>query len=407
MIEVTADILARHEQIRTLEREIDGLEEREAETLRRLDGERDQLIWLLGALQRLAQVPTEALIARPEAPVEVVRTTMLLRAAAAGIEERAAGLRRELDTLASLRQDLIARRDQVAALRDRLDSEMDGLSVMVERRQSLALRNRQDQAALDRSVAEMAGRASDLRDLVDRLAATPSASAETLSDDAQPGEPTSAEAPTVEGPADPPESADQQVAALSTVPVERETDIETERSERDPGMLEPPTSASHDRSALALELPSMVSSPSSATRAMLPLAEYEGVVLPTNADVLSHFGDRDQQGMVVNGLVLSVFPGAPIVAPLDGEVRFAGIFQGYGEILILEHAGGYHSLITGVGRIDAHIGQRVLVGEPVGVTHMPQNGDSGPVTMYFELRHMGRPVNPLLGLAQAQARGQG
>ena len=387
MIEVTADILARHEQIRALEREVAGLEEHETETLRRLDGEREQLMWLLGALQRLAQVPTEAMIARPDAPVEVVRATVLLRAAAAGIEDRAAGLRRELDTLASLRQDLIVRRDQVAALRDRLDGEMDGLAVMVERRQSMALRNRQDQAALDRSAAEMAERASDLRDLVDRLAAESSVPAVT--------------------PESPPEPADGQVAALPPDPGEGVAEPGTEGSRPQPGVPEPRSDASHDRSALALELPSMVSSSSPATRTMLPLAEYEGVVLPTNADVLSHFGDRDPQGMVINGLILSVFPGAPIVAPLDGQVRFAGIFRGYGEILILEHTGGYHSLITGVGRIDAHVGQRVLVGEPVGVTHMPQNGDSGPVTMYFELRHMGRPVNPLQGLARAQARGQG
>src|SRR3546814_6464457 len=61
-----------------------------------------------------------------------------------------------------------------------------------------------------------------------------------------------------------------------------------------------------------------------------------------------------------------------VVAPLDGTVRFAGEFRGYGRILILEHAGGYHSMISGLGRIDARVGQHVLAGEPLG--GVPQNG---------------------------------
>ena len=37
-----------------------------------------------------------------------------------------------------------------------------------------------------------------------------------------------------------------------------------------------------------------------------------------------------------------------------------------GSILIIRHGGGYHSLLAGLGRVDATIGQWVLAGEPVG-----------------------------------------
>ena len=102
------------------------------------------------------------------------------------------------------------------------------------------------------------------------------------------------------------------------------------------------------------------------------------------------------------GLILQPYPGAPIVAPLDGEVRFAGNFRGYGELLILEHSGGYHSLIAGFGRLDARVGQQVLAGEPVGVTALPQSGTTDNPTLYFEFRSNGQPINLVQGLAMAR-----
>ena len=49
---------------------------------------------------------------------------------------------------------------------------------------------------------------------------------------------------------------------------------------------------------------------------------------------------------------------------------FAGPFRGYGQILIIEHGDGYHSLLAGLDRIDGAVGQWLVAGEPVGV--MPE-----------------------------------
>ena len=43
-----------------------------------------------------------------------------------------------------------------------------------------------------------------------------------------------------------------------------------------------------------------------------------------------------------------------------------GRFRRYGLLLIIEHDGRYHSLLSGLERIDAVVGQWVLAGEPVG-----------------------------------------
>jgi septal ring factor EnvC (AmiA/AmiB activator) len=80
---------------------------------------------------------------------------------------------------------------------------------------------------------------------------------------------------------------------------------------------------------------------------------------------------------------------AQAVAPGDSEVVFAGSYQNLGLVLILEMLGGYHLTLAGLGRIDVHIGDLVLAGEPVGV--LP-NGNAA--RLYMELRRNGQTVDP-------------
>jgi septal ring factor EnvC (AmiA/AmiB activator) len=80
---------------------------------------------------------------------------------------------------------------------------------------------------------------------------------------------------------------------------------------------------------------------------------------------------------------------AEAVAPADSEVVFAGSYQKFGQVLILEIAGGYHLTLAGLGRIDVHIGDLVLAGEPVGV--LPEGRAA---RLYLELRRNGQAVDP-------------
>ena len=80
---------------------------------------------------------------------------------------------------------------------------------------------------------------------------------------------------------------------------------------------------------------------------------------------------------------------AQAVAPADSEVIFAGAYQNFGQVLILEMAGGYHLLLAGFGRIDVQIGDLVLAGEPVGV--LPQ-GEAAQ--LYLELRRNSQTMDP-------------
>ena len=85
-----------------------------------------------------------------------------------------------------------------------------------------------------------------------------------------------------------------------------------------------------------------------------------------------------------------------MVSPYSGTIVFAGPFRSYGQLLIIEHGDGYHSLLAGLSRIDGTVGQWVAAGEPVGA--MAPLSVGGP-SLYVELRHNGEPVDPLPWLA--------
>lgn len=129
------------------------------------------------------------------------------------------------------------------------------------------------------------------------------------------------------------------------------------------------------------------------------------MVLPAAGSIETEFGAADSSGERAQGLTLTVAPASLIVAPVAGVVRYAGPFADSGLILILDHGGGYHSTIAGVGRLDVMAGQAVAAGEPVAVTALPQSETTPTSTLFFEVRRNGSPVNPMTELVLAQGRG--
>ena len=111
--------------------------------------------------------------------------------------------------------------------------------------------------------------------------------------------------------------------------------------------------------------------------------------LPISGAILTRFDQPDAFGAPSKGITIESRPNALVVAPMGGIVRFAGYFRNYGQLIILEHEGGYHSLIAGFEKIDTVVGQSVSVGEPLGSL-----GSGGKPTLYYELRLRGQPVNP-------------
>jgi murein hydrolase activator len=112
-------------------------------------------------------------------------------------------------------------------------------------------------------------------------------------------------------------------------------------------------------------------------------------LLPVAGRLTAGFGASMPGRAQSRGLTLGAAAQAQVVAPAAGRVAFAGPFQGYGQVVIIEHGGGWVSLITGLSDLDCRVGQQVLAGSPLGRL------GAGSPTVTLELRRNGEPVNPL------------
>ena len=112
---------------------------------------------------------------------------------------------------------------------------------------------------------------------------------------------------------------------------------------------------------------------------------------PTWGPIVHGFGEELDNGAHSQGIFVQALVGAYVIAPREGQIVFSGDFRTYGRLLIIEHAGGYHTLLGGFAQIHSGIGDWVEVGEPVGV--MSDRGRQDAV-LYIEVRRNGEPVSP-------------
>jgi murein hydrolase activator len=124
----------------------------------------------------------------------------------------------------------------------------------------------------------------------------------------------------------------------------------------------------------------------SATPSAVGLPTY---ILPAAGRLLAGYGETMQGVPRSRGIALAVNQGAQAVAPAPGRIVFAGPYRGYGSIVIVEHAGGWTSLVTGLAQLDTRVGERVVAGSPIGIA------GAGKPVLTLELRKNGTPVNPL------------
>ncbi len=129
----------------------------------------------------------------------------------------------------------------------------------------------------------------------------------------------------------------------------------------------------------------------------LSFADKKGRLLfPVNGKVLNRFGrvrdKRFESYVINNGLNLRVKKGTEVHSIFEGSVLFVGSLEGYGNLIIVGHGDQYHSLYGHLDRINVQSGDSVHEGQIIG-----SSGDTGSLvgeTLYLELRHQGKPVDP-------------
>jgi len=133
--------------------------------------------------------------------------------------------------------------------------------------------------------------------------------------------------------------------------------------------------------------------------AWVPLTERRGrLPWPLEGRIVTAFGFEKNPNFntVVMNKGVEIAPGRDkslILAVHPGKVVYADYFQGYGNLLIVDHGLSYYSLYGHCSEFLASVGDMVRAGQPVAVV-----GDTGSLKgecLYFEIRYKTKALDPL------------
>jgi septal ring factor EnvC (AmiA/AmiB activator) len=94
-----------------------------------------------------------------------------------------------------------------------------------------------------------------------------------------------------------------------------------------------------------------------------------------------------------SGIYVKADSGTPVKAVHEGKVVFADNFRGYGELVIVSHGSGYHTLYGNLSKIFSKIGAIIKDQQVIG--EVGESDTLGTSSLYFEIRYKGKPLDPL------------
>jgi septal ring factor EnvC (AmiA/AmiB activator) len=103
---------------------------------------------------------------------------------------------------------------------------------------------------------------------------------------------------------------------------------------------------------------------------------------------------------VQKGVDIRAALGSPVLAVASGRVVYADWLRGYGNLLIVDHGGGYHTLMAHLDGFARSVGDEVRRGDELG-----RVGETGSIKgpyLYFEIRNNGQPIDPSAWLSEAE-----
>ena len=127
----------------------------------------------------------------------------------------------------------------------------------------------------------------------------------------------------------------------------------------------------------------------------IPFSSLRGKLnLPVRGKLLNSFGgQRSGKHVMWKGLFIQSPNGSDVKAISEGRVVFADWLRGFGNLMILDHGNNYMSLYGNNETLLKKVGDIIRGGDTIAtVGNSGGNPDTG---LYFELRHKGKPFDPL------------
>ena len=126
--------------------------------------------------------------------------------------------------------------------------------------------------------------------------------------------------------------------------------------------------------------------------------------IPTGGRINNTYGSKSgitaHTGLYANGVLIKARKGQSVQAVYDGVVVFADWFKEYGKMMIIDHGDHYFTIVAHAEQFLKAVDERVKGGDVIATV-----GSSGSLDgpkLYFEIRHYGKPVDPMEWLAVGQ-----
>ena len=329
------------------------LEEERGKLRQSLQARRAVLAQVLGALQRMGKNPPPALLVTPQDALKSVRSAILLGSVVPEIRAETNLLAGQLGQLVKLSDDIEAKRQQLADDLSAEANEERRLALLIEEKQKNSRQANEKLAAQSIAASKLAGRATNLSNLIAKLE-------------------TDIEA--------------VNIAAKAA----RQAEIVREKQQ-----TEQIASAREEVSRPDFSDLSRISPAVKFTKAKGHLLK------PVSGVEIRKFGARDELGDVSAGIEIATRTNARVISPADGWVVYSGPFRSYGKLLILNVGSNYHIVMSGMEKINVELGQFVLVGEPVGIMGSGRIASSSTIdielprpVLAVEFRENSKPIDP-------------
>ncbi len=333
MVKLAHSIQEKEETLSSLEKKQEENKARQTELENRLAMNDQQLVRVVTGMQTLALRPPELLLFRTMAPLDMLRSQMMMQYSLPVIGGISRQTRADLSELSQLRSSLQQQIVQIKAATAQLNERSEQLDRLYQQKSLLQAQYKASQDQASQKVRTLAAQANDLKDLLAKLAAEKKRQEEQMRATQSAIQYMGQSRPSFRMPS---------TGTALTPPIKREDFTKI----------------------------------------------YGQLLYPIRGNIIQSFGETTISGAHTRGMTIRGRARAQVVAPSDGTVLFAGPFKNYGQLLIIDNGNNYLTLLAGMERIDTNVGQEVLAGEPIG--QMKENNPD----LYIEIRKDGQPVDP-------------
>jgi septal ring factor EnvC (AmiA/AmiB activator) len=144
--------------------------------------------------------------------------------------------------------------------------------------------------------------------------------------------------------------------------------------------------SAHSAAAVASQLAAIGPAPERPGASEPPAPAPFAYRLPAVGPVTNGLGEVSDSGIRSRGVTLAIARGAAVVVPANGTILFSGPFRDFDGVVIIDHGGGWKSVLINVASALPK-GSQVGLGQRLGTA-------LGPIEV--QLLHNGSPVSPAL-----------